>query len=193
MAGLVLGADLGLGPPVRSAQQDGPPAVGDRGRDAPVARDGRGGRHRRDVLASGPAGRLVEQGVLVQVRVGGQPVGGRLGPEDRPHGRPEDLGEVQVDGPHGPVEVDLLVHEAAGRQEHLERRQAGLVQGQAAFRDERVAAQPFGIHRPDGHAGQVGIAPHVVQVVDREHARQQRLEPAHPARHRRIARGPAWR
>ena len=71
-------------------------------------------------------------------------------------------------------------------QEHLERRQARLEQGQAALRDERVAAQPLDVDGADRDAGQVRVAPDVVEVVHREHARQQRLEPAHPARHRRI-------
>ena len=52
--------------------------------------------------------------------------------------------------------------------------------------DERVAAQPFDVDGAGGDPGQVGVPPDVVQVVDREHARQQRGQPAHPARHRRI-------
>jgi hypothetical protein len=100
---------------------------------------------------------------------------------------------VQVDRPDGSVVVDLLVHEQARRQEHLQRPEARLVQGQPARPDERVAAQPLHVHRPGRDADQVGVAAHVVEVVDREHARQQRLEPAQPARHRRVGQRPAWR
>ena len=87
------------------------------------------------------------------------------------------------------MEVDLLVHEPARREEHLERRQARLEQRQAPVRDERVPAQPLDVDGSDRDAGQVGVAPDVVEVVDGEHARQQRLEPAHPARHRRVGEG----
>ncbi len=87
------------------------------------------------------------------------------------------------------MEVDLLVHEEARGEEHLEGRQARLVEGQAALRDEGVAAQALGVHVAGGDAGEVGVAAHVVQVVDREDAGKERLEPAHPARHRRVAEG----
>ena len=58
--------------------------------------------------------------VLVEVGVGGR--AGRPASRRRrsPGSRAEDLGEVEVDRAHGPVEVDLLVHEAARGQEHLE-------------------------------------------------------------------------
>ena len=135
----------------RPAQQDRPPGLGDRAVHPAVA-GGRGVPRPRDVLAAGPARRLVEERVLVEVGVGGEPVGRRAVAEDRPDRRPEHLGQVEVDGPHGPVEVDLLVHEPARRQEHLERPEARLVQRQAAVRDERVAAQPLDVDRPDRDA-----------------------------------------
>ena len=84
-------------------------------------------RHRRSgrrlpstSTAACPASGLVEQRVLVEVGVGGESVRRRSVTEDRPHRRPEDLGEVEVDGAHRPVEVHLLVHEPPGGQEHLE-------------------------------------------------------------------------
>ena len=99
-----------------------------------VTRPSPGARRRRPTrLAPRPARRLVEQRVLVEVGVVGQPVGRRAVAEDRPDRRPEDLGEVEVDRPHGPVEVDLLVHEQPGGQEHLERAERRLVEGQPAL------------------------------------------------------------
>ena len=73
-AGLVLGADLGLRAPGRLAQQDRPPALGDAGRHPPVA--GHRGRRtvRHDVDATRPAGGLMEERVLVEVGVRGQPL-----------------------------------------------------------------------------------------------------------------------
>ena len=56
-------------------------------------------------------------------------------------------------------------------------------------RDEGVAAQPLDVHGTDRHAGEVRVAPDVVEIVDREDARQKRLEPADPARHRRVGDG----
>ncbi len=142
----------------------------------------------------------MEEGVLVEVGIGAQVVGRGAVAEDGPDGGTEGLRQVEVDAAHGPVEVDLLVHEEPGREEHLERGQARLVEGQAPLRDEGVAAQPLGVHRPRGDAGEVGVPAHVVEVVDREDARQEGLQPADPAWHRRILEGrlgdeerhPAW-
>ena len=67
--------------------------------------------------------------------------------------------------------------------------EAGLEERQPALRDERVAAQALDVDRADRDAGQVGVAPHVVEVVDGEDARQQRLQPADPARHGRVGEG----
>ena len=131
----------------------------------------------------------MEQRVLVEVQVGGQCLGRRAIAEDRPDARPEHLGQVQVDGPDGPVKVDLPVQEQAGRQEHLERPQPGFVEGQSRLADERVAPQPLHVDRSHGDPGEVRVAPDVVQVVDGEHARQKRLQPAHPAGHGRVRQG----
>ncbi len=117
-ARLVLGADLGLGSPRRLAEQDRPPGIADVRRHGAVT----GRRLGREPLAACPAGRLVEQRVLVEVGVAAELIGRRAVAEDRPDRRPEDLAEVEVDRAHGPVEVDLLVHEPARGQEHLERR-----------------------------------------------------------------------
>ena len=143
----------------------------------------------RQLVAIGPARRLVQQGVLVEGHVCVERAERVGAAEDGPDGRPERLGQVQVDGPHRPVEVDRLVHEEAGREEHLQRPQAGLVEGEAARRDERVAAQAVGVHGDGPHAGHVGVAADVVQVVDREDAAEERLQEAHPARHRRVGEG----
>ena len=87
------------------------------------------------------------------------------------------------------MEVDLLVDEPARGQEHLERRQAGLEQRQPTLRDERVPAQALDVDRADRDAGQVCVAPDVVEVVDGEDARQERLQPADPERHRGVGEG----
>src|ERR1019366_529826 len=58
-----------------------------------------------------------------------------------------------------------------------------------ALADKRVAAQSLDVHRPHRDAGHVCVAPDVVQVVDREDPRQEWLEPADPARHRRVEQG----
>ena len=92
------------------------------------------GRCVRDGLTARPAGSLVEEGVLVEIGVGGQSLDRRSVAEDRPDRWSEDLPEVEVDRPHRPVEVDLLVHEEPGGQEHLERAEARLVERQAARR-----------------------------------------------------------
>ena len=131
----------------------------------------------------------MEQRVLVQVGEGAQRIGRRAVPEERPDARTEGLGQIQVDRPDGPVEVDLAVHEQPGGQEHLERAQPRLVERQAALADERVAPQPLDVDRPDGDPGEVGVAPDVVEVVDREDPGQERLQPADPERHRRVGQG----
>ena len=131
-------------------------------------------------------GRLVEQRVLVEVRERREPLRGRPVAEHRHDRRREHLGEVEVDGPHRPVQVHVLVHEQAGREEHLERADARFVERQPALRHERVAAQPLGVHRAHRDARQVRVAPDVVEVVDREHARQQRLQDPDPGGHRRV-------
>ena len=46
------------------------------------------------------------------------------------------------------MEVDLLVQEQPGGQEHLERAEARLVQRQPALADERVAPQPLDVDVP---------------------------------------------
>ena len=138
------------------------------------------------MLPAGPARRLVEEGVLVEVRERPEPLRRRPVAEHRPDRRREHLLEVQVDGADRPVEIDVLVHEQAGREEHLERADPALVQGQAAARDERVPPEALGIDRAHRDAREVGVPAHVVEVVDGEHARQQRLERPHPAGHRRV-------
>ena len=55
-----------------------------------------------------------------------------------------------------------------------------------ALGHERVPAQALGIDRAHRHAGEVGVAADVVEVVHGEHAREQRLERPHPAGHRRV-------
>ena len=86
-----------------------------------------------DRFAACPARGLVEERVLVEVGVGGEPLDRRPVAEHRPDRRPEHLGEVEVDRPDRPVEVDLLVHEQPGGQEHLERAEPGFVERQAAI------------------------------------------------------------
>ena len=143
----------------------------------------------RDGFAAGPSCRLVEQRVFVEVGIGAQPVHRRAVPEDRPDRWLEEVGQVEVDGPDGAVEVDLLVHEPPGTEEDLERAEARFVERQPALGDERVAPQPLDIHRPDRDARDVGVATDVVQVVDGEDAREQRLEPADPPRHGAVDEG----
>ena len=123
------------------------------------------------MLAARPQRGLVEQRVLVEVGVVGQSIGWRALAEQRPDRRPEDVREVEVDGPDRPMEVHVLVQEQARHEELLERAQARLVEGETGRADERVAPQPFGVDRPDRDAGQVRVASDVVEVVDREHAR----------------------
>src|SRR3990172_2189490 len=93
---------------------------------------------RRDRLAAGPASRLVEQRVLVEVGVAAELIGRRGVAEEGPDRGREDLAEVEVDGPQGSMEVDLLVEEETRAEEALEGRDAGLVDGQASVRDVRV-------------------------------------------------------
>ncbi len=156
-------------------------AVATDGGHLPVADDG----CVRHGFAARPAGGLVEERVLVEIRVGGQPLDRRSVAEDRPDRRAEDLGEVEVDRPDRPVEVDLLVQEEPRREEHLERAQPRLIERQPRVADERVAPEPLDVDI-EGDTGHVGVAPDVVEVVDGEHAGQQRLEPPDPARHRLV-------
>ena len=75
VAGLVLGADLGLGT-ATSAGGAGSPATRRRAPATPGRRPARARvRRPHHVEAACPAGRLVEQRVLVEVGVGGQPIG----------------------------------------------------------------------------------------------------------------------
>ena len=83
-----------------------------------------------------PTRRLVEERV-VEVGIGRESIGWRAIAEDRPDRRAEHVPEVEVDGAHGPVEVDLLVHEPSRAEEHLERAEAGLEQRQPVAPDER--------------------------------------------------------
>ena len=132
----------------------------------------------------------MQERVLVEVDVGAPaPRPATPSPKIARIARPEDVGQVEVDRPDRAVEVDLLVQEQPGGEEHLERAQAGLVQGQPALADERVAHEPLDVDRAGRDAREVGVAADVVEVVDREHARQERLEPAQPAGHRRIGQG----
>ena len=66
----------------------------------------------------------MEQRVLVEVDVVGQPVGGRVVAEQGLDRRLEDLAEVEVDRADGPVEVDRLVEQHPRAEEALERRDA---------------------------------------------------------------------
>ncbi len=60
---------------------------------------------------------------------------------------------------------------------------------QAARADERVAAEALHVDRTGRDAREVGVAADVVEVVDGEHARQERLEDPDPAGHRRVGQG----
>ena len=128
----------------------------------------------------------MEQRVLVKVRICGQPLGRRPLAEDRPHGHPEHLGQIEVDRPDGPVEIHLLVHEPAGGQEHVECTEARFEQGQPVGADERVAPQPLDVDGSGGDPGEVRVTAHVIQVVHGEHPGQQRGEPTYPVGHRGI-------
>ena len=78
-AGFVGRANLCLRAPPRPAQEDAPPAVGHRARDAQPGRRAAGAVG-QDVLAARPARGLVEQRVLVKVDVVRQPVTGESSP-----------------------------------------------------------------------------------------------------------------
>ena len=138
------------------------------------------------MLAPRPAGRLVEQRILVEVRESREPLRGRAVPEHRPDGRREDLLQVQVDRPHRPVQVHVLVHEQPRRQEHLQGADPGLVQRETTLGDEAVPAQPLGVNGAHRDPGEVGVTADVVQVVHREHAGEQGLERPDPAGHCRV-------
>ena len=129
-AGLVLGAELGLGAPRRPAQQDRPPRRRrSAARDRPVA-GSRIDRRATRRVPSGPPGGAARTRRGRRRRTGAS--AGEPSPKIARIGRPEDVAQVEVDRPHGAVEVDLLVHEPARGQEHLERPEPGLVEGQAA-------------------------------------------------------------
>ena len=154
----------------------------------PVAGHGRGATAPRRASSGRPGGAARTRRGRRRRRA----LGRRAVAEDRPDRRAEDLGQVEVDRPDRPVEIDLLVQEQARRQEHLERAEARLVERQPALADERVAPQPLDVD-VDRDAGHPGVAPDVVEVVDGEHARQERLEPADPASASPGRRGPASR
>ena len=109
----------------------------------------------------------MEQRVFVEIGIVGQPLGGRPVAEDGPDGRREDLAEVEVDRPHGAMEVDLQVEEEARAQEPLQCRNARFEERQAAGPDVRVASQPLDVD-PDPDAREERVTANVVEVVDRE-------------------------
>ena len=78
--------------------------------------------------------------------------------------------------------VDVRVHVEAGVQEHREGLEPGPVERQAALRKERIVDDPIDVDRPHRDTAHVGVAQHVVHVVGREHAREERLEMRQPLR-----------
>ena len=141
------------------------------------------------MLAARPQGGLVQQRVLVERGVIAQRLEWVAVAEDRLERRAERLREVQVDGAHGAMEIHGVVHEQARREEHLERAQPRLVQGEPPVGHERVTAEPVGVDGTACHARNQRVAPDVVEVVDGEDAGEQRLEAPNPQRHGRVGQG----
>ena len=147
--GPVAGRRTRRGPRARHASAAGG-AGSPASRRRPAASPSRrpGAASARQALAARPARRLVEQRVLVEVRVrrpaasAGEPSpntaridGANTSPRSRSIARTVRW------------KVHLLVHEQARGQEHLEGADARLVERQPAVRDERVAAQPLDVDR----------------------------------------------
>ena len=103
----IVGAELLLHLPARAAEEHGAPGVGHRGGNGAVFWL----RVYGEVLTARPAGRLVQQGVLIELQVGGKIVGGRGIAKDRANPWRERLLHVEVDAAHGAMQIDLLIEE----------------------------------------------------------------------------------
>ena len=106
----------------------------------------------------------------------------RVAAEQELDGRTEHLAELEVDPPHRPVKVDLVVEVQARVEEHVKRLGPVRVQGQAALRDERVVDDPLHVHRAGRHTTYIGIARDVVHVVGRKRADQRGTQHDQPGR-----------
>jgi hypothetical protein len=109
-------------------------------------------------------------------------VRGRIGGKEPLHGVAEDIAQMDVDRPGGPVIVDIGVEIHARVQKHVEGGEPGLMDGKALVGDDGVVDQPGEIDRSDGDAAHIGVAQDIVQIVGRVAARNDRLENIDPAR-----------
>ena len=182
VAGRLLGVDLSLRVPARVAEQDRPPAVGDLAGDAAVAGTGRA------AMCSPRAQPAAWWSSAYSSRSANAP--------SRSAGDPSP-NTARIDGANTSARSRSIARTVRWRYtwRYMNSRAVrnissapmpGLVEREPALGHEPVAPEPLGVDRPHRHPGQVGVPSHVVQVVDGEHARQQRLEDADPARHRRV-------
>ncbi len=123
------------------------------------------GREQRP-LADAPVGVEVLQGAARQ---------------DQAHRRTEDLAQVDVDRVADAVEVDVLVHVEARVEKGAQRRERALVERETVGGAERVVDEALGVDRADRDAAHVGVAAHVVEVVDRHCAGEGAVKEADPA------------
>ena len=97
-------------------------------------------------------------------------------------GRTEDLSQLEVDAPDGPVEVNLRVEVEPRAQEHVERLGPMRVKRQASLGDEGVMDDPLHVDRAGGDATYIRVARDVVHVVGRVRADQRGLQGCQPRR-----------
>ncbi len=92
----------------------------------------------------------------------------------------KQLGERDVDGAHGAVEVDRAEQLGADGDEADQRGQPALVDGQPARREDAVVKESFEVEGAGVVARHVGVAEDEVHVVDRVEAAKQTAEQAEP-------------
>ena len=131
------------------------------------------------VLRVVPAPHLFQERPLRQVEVGVEVLPQVVRKHDL-HGVAEDLLQVEVDAARGPVVVHVGVHVEPGVEEHDEGLRAPAVQGQPLLGEEGVVDDPVDVDGAHRHAAHVGVAEHVIHVVRRVDAREDRLQEGEP-------------
>ena len=129
-----------------------------------------------------PAADFMEKAPLVAGEVIIEPSDGVPGKQDVQRD-PKDLLQVKIEGPGGPMEVDVGIEVQPGVQEAAERRNPRLVEREAVLREEAVKPEPRDVHQVQRKSGHVGVPLDVVQVVHRVDAGEelpQELKPPGP-------------
>ena len=130
-------------------------------------------------LAGRPAIHLGQQRPFGQPLVAVHPFQ-RIATQHKVQGRTENLSELQVDAPNGPVEIDLGIKVEAGIQKHVQRFGRMGVKRQASFGDKGVVDDPLHVDRPDGNPAYIRVARDVIHVVGRIGADHGGLQSSQP-------------